>query len=325
MMLHRRSALAILASCLILPPALQAQDASQFPQREARLVVPFPPGGPTDVIARILAQGLEQSWPKPVIVDNKPGAGTLIGTQLVAKAPPDGHTFGMVISAYTINPAIRSNMPYDTLRDLTGITQVARANMVLVAAPGTPFNSVPELIAYARANPGKLSYATPGPGTATHLAGELFKKEAGVDIVHVPYNGSGPALTDVMGGRVDIMFDIYHSVKPHVEANKLKLLALTAAERDTAQPDVPVIAEQLPGFEVYSTIGLVAPAGTPPAIVQRIQADLAQVLATPAVRDRFAQLGITPVGSSPDTWNAFIRSEINRWTQVARDNNIRIE
>lgn len=266
----RRQACILLAAC-VAAPVLAQTDTHEFPQREVRLLVPFPPGGPTDVIARILAQGLDAKWGPPVIVENRPGAGTLIATQQIAKAPPDGHLFGMVISAYTINPAIRSNMPYDTLRDLTGITQVARANMVLVASPDTPFSTVPELIEYARANPGKLSYATPGPGTATHLAGELFKKEAGVDIMHVPYNGSGPALTDLMGGRVDIMFDIYHSVKPHVEAGKLKLLALTAAERDPAQPDVPVIAEQLPGFEVYSTIGMVAPAGTPAPVIQRIQ------------------------------------------------------
>lgn len=320
----RRQACILLAAC-VAAPVLAQTDTNEFPQREVRLLVPFPPGGPTDVIARILAQGLDAKWGPPVIVENRPGAGTLIATQQIAKAPPDGHLFGMVISAYTINPAIRSNMPYDTLRDLTGITQVARANMVLVAAPDTPFSTVPELIEYARANPGKLSYATPGPGTATHLAGELFKKEAGVDIVHVPYNGSGPALTDLMGGRVDIMFDIYHSVKPHVEAGKLKLLALTAAERDPAQPDVPVIAEQLPGFEVYSTIGMVAPAGTPAPVIQRIQQDLADILASAEVRERFGQLGITPVGSTPDDWNAFVRSEIERWTEVARDNNIRIE
>ncbi|MGE4337545.1 MAG: Bug family tripartite tricarboxylate transporter substrate binding protein [Pigmentiphaga sp.] len=320
----RRQACVLLAAC-VAAPVLAQPNASEFPQRETRLLVPFPPGGPTDVIARILAQGLDAKWGPPVIVENRPGAGTLIATQQIAKAPPDGHLFGMVISAYTINPAIRSNMPYDTLRDLTGITQVARANMVLVASPDTPFSTVPELIEYARANPGKLSYATPGPGTATHLAGELFKKEAGVDIMHVPYNGSGPALTDLMGGRVDIMFDIYHSVKPHVEAGKLKLLALTAADRDPAQPNVPVIAEQLPGFEVYSTIGMVAPAGTPAPVIERIQQDLADVLASEEVRERFSQLGITPVGSTPDEWNAFVRSEIERWTNVARENNIRIE
>lgn len=322
-----RYALGLLAVSLAIPAVAQAQaaPAAHFPSKEVRLIVPFPPGGPTDVIARLMAQGLDARWPVPVIVENKPGAGTLIGTQTIAKAPPDGHLFGMVISAFTINPAIRSNMPYDTLRDLTGITQVARANMVLVASPDTPFDSLEGLIEYARANPGALSYGTPGPGTGTHLAGELFKKEAGVDIVHVPYNGSGPALTDLMGGRLDVMFDIYHSVKPHVEAGRLKLLALTAGERDPAQPEIPVIAEQLPGFEVYSTIGMVAPAGTPAATILQIQQNLAAILASPDIRERFSQLGLTPVGSTPDDWNALIRSEIERWTQVARDNNIRLD
>lgn len=324
MQFQRFCAAAASALTLCLPFAAGAQTVD-FPKHESRLLVPFPAGGPTDVIARVVAQGLEAKWGKTVIVENKPGAGTMIAASTVAKAPPDGHTFGIVISAYTINPAIRSNMPYDTLKDLTGITQLARANMALVAQADVPFNTVPELIAYAKANPGKLTYATPGPGTGTHLAGEMFKKEAGVDIVHVPYNGSGPALTDLLGGRVDIMFDIVHSMRPHLEAGKLKALALTAAERDPALPGVGLIADQLPGFQVYSVIGLVTAAGTPAPIVAKIQADVADVLAAPDVKDRFEQLGITPVASTPDDWNAFIRSEIERWTQVARENDIRID
>lgn len=317
-----------IATAAVLTFALSAAAGAQevdFPKHESRLLVPFPAGGPTDVIARIVAQGLEAKWGKAVVVENKPGAGTMIAASTVAKAQPDGHTFGIVISAYTINPAIRSKMPYDTLKDLTGITQLARANMALVAQPGVPFNSVPELIAYAKANPGKLTYATPGPGTGTHLAGEMFKKEAGVDIVHVPYNGSGPALTDLLGGRVDVMFDIVHSMRPHLEAGKLKALALTAAERDPALPDVALIADALPGFQVYSVIGLVTTAGTPKPVVDKIQSDVAELLASPATKERFGQLGLTPVASTPEDWNAFIRSEIDRWSQVARENDIRID
>lgn len=312
---------ALLALACLGSPA----QAADFPTHDTRLIVPFPAGGPTDVIARILAQGLDARWGKPVVVENRPGAGTMIGAATVAKAPADGHTFGMVISAYTINPAIRSNMPYDTLRDLTGVTQVARANMTLVAPANAPFNDVASLVAYARANPGKLSYATPGPGTATHLAGEMFKRAAGVDILHVPYNGSGPALTDLLGGRVELMFDIVHSVRPHVADGKLKMLALTAAERDPSLPDVPLLAETLPGFEVYSVIGLVAPAATPADTVAALQASVAGVMAEPGVRQRFAELGITPVASTPDDFNAFIASDIARWTAVARDADIRID
>lgn len=323
MSLRTCASLAVLAVTLASP--LAAAQSTAFPAHDTRLVVPFPAGGPTDVIARILAQGLDARWGKPVVVENRPGAGTMIGAATVAKAPADGHTFGMVISAYTINPAIRSTMPYDTLRDLTGITQVARANMVLVAPPNAPFSDLPGLIDYARANPGKLSYATPGPGTATHLAGEMFKKAAGVDIVHVPYNGSGPALTDLLGGRVELMFDIVHSVRPHVADGRLRMLALTAAERDPTLPDVPLLADTLPGFEVYSVIGLVAPAATPPGTITALQQSVAGVMAEPAVRQRFADLGITPVGSTPADWNAFIASDIARWTTVAREAGIRID
>ncbi|GAA5236851.1 tripartite tricarboxylate transporter substrate binding protein [Verticiella sediminum] len=299
--------------------------AASFPTHETRFIVPFPAGGPTDVIARILAQGLDRTWQQPVVVENKPGAGTMIGAATVAKAPADGHTFGIVISAYTINPAIRSKMPYDTLRELTGITQVARANMALVAPADAPFDDVPGLVRYAQAHQGQLTYATPGPGTATHLAGEMFKRAAGAEIVHVPYNGSGPALTDLIGGRVDLMFDIVHSVRPHVQAGKLKLLAVTAGARDPEMPDTPTIAETLPGFEIYSTIGLVAPAATPEATIATLQRDVAGVLAQPEVRSKLAELGVTPVGSSPAEWNDFIRQDIQRWTEVARASGIRLD
>lgn len=319
-----QAVVAIMGAIAIAAPAFAA-PAEDFPQREVHLMVPFPLGGPTDVIARLLAQGLDDHWPTPVVVENRPGAGTLVGTQYVSRAKPDGHTIGMSISAYTINPAIRPSMPYDTLADLTGVTQVAQANMVLVASPDAPFDTLEGLISYARENPGKLSYATPGPGTGTHMAGEFFTKEAEVDIMHVPYNGSGPALTDLLGGRVDIMFDILHSVRPHLEAERLQLLAFTSAERDKDFPETPVIAEFLPGFEIYSTIGLIAPSGTPDDITLRIQQDVADVLATDHIQTRFNELGLIPVGSTPDEWNAFIRAEIERWTELAQAANIRIE
>ena len=315
------------AAIALLAPVSNAASAAvaDFPKHEARLIVPFPAGGPTDVLARMVAEGLNKKWGQAVVVDNKPGAGTMIGASIVAKAPPDGYTFGITITAYTINPAIRTTMPYDTLKDLTGITQLAQANMALVARPDLPFNSVAELVDYARKNPGMLTYATPGVGTGTHLAGEMFKKEAGIDILHVPYNGSGPALTDVLGGRVDLMFDILYSVQPHLNSGKLKVLALTTSKRDSSAPNIPTIAETLPGFQVYSTIGLVAPAATPAPVISKIQHDVAEFLAQPDTKKRFEALGVTPVGSSPDAWNALIRSEIQRWTKVARESKITVQ
>ncbi|GAB2893924.1 tripartite tricarboxylate transporter substrate binding protein [Paralcaligenes sp. KSB-10] len=317
--------LAAAIAALAIPVVTASAHAADFPQHEVRLVVPFPAGGPTDTIARIVAHGLNVKWGQPVVVENKPGAGTMIGTAQVAKAAPDGYTLGMAISAYTINPAIHSKMAYDTLKDLTGVTELARSNMVLVAQPGEPFNTLPELIKYARSHPGKLTYATPGLGTATHLAGEMFKKAAGVDIVHVPYNGSGPALTDLLGGRVDLMFDLVYSAHPYIESGKLKAIALTSAERDATLPSVPVMSDTLPGFKVYSVMGLVTTAGAPVPAVAKIQRDVAAVLAQPEVKKRFASLGVMPIGSSPADWNALIRSEIQRWTQVAHDSNIHLD
>lgn len=313
------------AACAALALAAQGAAAANFPDHEVRLMVPFPAGGPTDTIARIVAHGLGEKWHQPVIVENKPGAGTMIGTAMVAKSAPDGYTFGMAISSYTINPAIHSKMAYNTLKDLTGITELVRSNMVLVTRPNEPFKTLPELIAYARSHPGKLTFATPGLGTATHLAGELLKKEAGIDIVHVPYNGSGPALNDLLGGRVDLMFDLVYSAHPYIASGKLKPLAVLSGEKDATLPDTPPMQDTLPGFKIYSIMGLVAPAGVPAPVIDQIQRDVAAVLHQPEVRKRLTGLGVMPVGSTPQEWNALIRAEIKRWTQVAQEANIHLD
>ncbi|GAB7544034.1 tripartite tricarboxylate transporter substrate binding protein [Cupriavidus sp. 8B] len=305
--------------------AAQPDPASGYPNAPVRLIVPFPAGGPTDSLARLIAQKLQDKWKQSVIVDNKPGAGTVIGTDAVAKAPADGLTLGMAISAYTINPSVRTGMPYNTLKDLTGVTQLAAAQMVLVAAPGTPFNTIPELVAYARAHPGKLSYASPGAGTGTHLAGELFKNAARIDIVHVPYKGSGPAQTDVIGGRVELMFDVLQSALPMVQSGRLKVIALTSARRDRGFPQYPVIGETIPGFEVTSMFGLIAPAGIPAGIRKRIQVDAASVVHSAEVTDKLGALGMVPVGSSPEAFNGFIQAEIVKWGKVVKANDIHIE
>lgn len=313
---------AALAACAWLPVA---HAASPYPNGPVRLIVPFPPGGPTDALARVLAEGLQTRWKQPVIVENKPGAGTMIGADQVAKAAPDGQTIGMVNSAYTINPSVRRSMPYDTLRDLTGASQLVESKLVLVARADAPFNTVPQLIERARAQPGKLTYASPGAGTSTHLAGELFKSNAGVDIVHVPYKGSSPAQTDLIGGQVDIMFDVLQSALPLVQSGRLKIIALASAQRDPAFAQYPTVAETLKGFEVGSMFGLVAPAGTPQPVLAAIRDGAAAVLETPQVRRTLTDMGMTAVASTPEAFNGFLKAEIAKWREVVRTSGIQAE
>ena len=305
--------------------ALGTAQAQDFPRGPVRLVVPFPPGGPTDIVGRLMAQKLGEVWNGSVLVENKPGAGTSIGTDAVAKSAPDGQTIGMVITAYMINPSLQSKLPFDTLKDLANVTQLVTQHVVLVANPKVPFNTVAELVAYAKRNPGKLTYASPGTGTSAHLAGELLKSEAGIDMVHAPYKGSGPAQTDLVAGRVDIMFDVVHSAKPQVEAGRLKVIALAAPQRPAGLAQYPVIAETVPNVSVTSLFGLVVPAATPRPIVNRIYADSLKVLALPDVRERLAVLGLAVVGSNPEQFDAFVRSEIAKWAKVIKDNNIKAD
>jgi tripartite-type tricarboxylate transporter receptor subunit TctC len=296
-----------------------------WPAKPVRLVVPFPPGGPTDVVGRIVAGKLQEAWGQPVIVENKPGAGTIIGTDAVAKSPPDGTTIGMVITAHFINPALRSSMPYDTLKDLAHVTQLVAQHLVLVANAGVPFDTLPAMIGHAKAHPGKLRYASPGSGTSAHLAGELLKGEAAIDMVHVPYKGSGPAQADLLAGRVDLMIDVFHSARAHVEAGKLKVIALTAAQRPVNIRTYPLVAETLPGFNVTSLFGFVVPAATPRPVVSKIQADTARALNHPEVRSRLEAMGMEVVGSPPEQFDALVRSELAKWAKVVKDNNIRAD
>ncbi|HTP60487.1 MAG TPA: tripartite tricarboxylate transporter substrate binding protein [Burkholderiales bacterium] len=302
-----------------------AACAQDYPRGTVRLVVPFPPGGPTDIVGRLMAQKLGEVWNASVIVENRPGAGTSIGTDAVAKSAPDGQTIGMVITAYMINPSLQAKLPFDTLKDLANVTQLVTQHVVLVANPKEPFNTVAELVAYARKNPGKLTYASPGSGTSAHLAGELLKNEAGIDMVHVPYKGSGPAQVDLVAGRVDLMMDVYHSAKPQVDAGKLKVIALAAPTRPPGLAQYPVIAETVPNVSVTSLFGLVVPAATPRPIVNRIYADSLKVLAMPDVRERLTGLGLEVVGSSPEQFDAFVRSEIAKWAKVIKDNDIKAD
>jgi tripartite-type tricarboxylate transporter receptor subunit TctC len=322
-----RRCVAGIAACSLaaFATAPAAQTAPEFPRAPVRLVVPFPPGGPTDLLARILVGKLNEIWSQPVVVEYKPGAGTVIGVDFVAKSAPDGHTIALVNSAYTINPLLLKKMPYDTLRDLTGVTQVTNMTMAFVAAPSVPFDTVPQLVDWARKNPGKLSFATPGAGGTAHLLGELLNRAAGIDLLHVPYKGSSPAHSDVIGGRVELMFDPLFSVLQHVRAGKMKVVALASERRVPNFEQYPVIAEQYPSVTGSALLGLVVPAATPKAVIDRIQADVARSLDTPAERKRIAELGMDVVASTPAQFDAFIRAEMAKWGKVVREANIRIE
>ncbi len=291
--------------------------SKEFPERPVRLIVPLPPGGATDVVARLLAQKLEAAWGQPVVLDHKPGGGTVIGAQAVASAPPDGHTLGIVISAFTINPTLRKDLPYDTLKDFAPVTQIGNTLMALVGAPEAPAD-LNALVAAAKQRPGELAYASLGVGTGTHLAGELLKMRAGIDLLHVPYAGSAPAYKDLLGGRVPLAFVLLQSALPHVRAGRLKVLGVTAAKRSEAYPEYPALAEQLPGFSVDSMVGLVAPGATPKALVARIGSDAATALRDAALRAKYAELGMDPVGSSPEAFGAFLRAEIAKWAPVVK-------
>ncbi len=325
-MIPRRLALSACAATALmgaLPAA--AQQSDPWPTRPVTLVVPFAPGGPTDTVARMLAERLQAQWKQPVVLDYKPGGGTMVGTQLVARAPGDGHTLGMAISALMINPALQPKMPYDTLKDLAPVALIGQAHFGLFAHPSLEARNMPELIAYARRNPGKLSYATPGVGTGTHLAGELMQSLAGVQMVHVPYRGSAPAQQDVIAGRVPLLFDVQFSAMPFVREGRLKLLALASPRRAQLTPEVPLMEETLPGFSAMSLIGVIAPAATPRPLVDRIAADIGTAVRSPEMGARMAQLGMEPVGSTSAEYEAIVRTEIAKWTQVVKTAGIKLD
>jgi tripartite-type tricarboxylate transporter receptor subunit TctC len=310
---------------VLLLAALGTATAQNFPSRTVNLVVPNPPGGAIDIQARIYAQKLQAMWGQSVIVDYKPGAGTLLGMEHVARSAPDGHTLGMVVTPLVILPALREKMPYDTFKDLAPVTMTGTSSILIAASPNLPASNLSEVIALAKKQPGKLTYASPGLGSSMHLAGELLKLEAGVDILHVPFKGGAQAYPELMAGRIDLQLDPTFGIYRHVKAGKMKAIAVTSGKRDPSAPDVPAVAETIANFSVLSINGIVMAGGTPPELVRRINADFRKLLKEPDTAKRLEELGIEAVGNSPEEFAAFIKSEIERWTRVAKAANIKME
>ena len=307
-------------------PTAQAQTAADFPTAPVRLFVPFAAGGPTDVVARILAEQLSARWGgKTVVIENRPGAGTIVATALVAKSPADGHTMLVSTNSLLINPAINHSLPYDTQKDFAPVSMVATQPVALVANKAFAPNTVPELVAEAKKAAAPLNYTSPGPRGVGHLAGEMLKQRAGIDMVHINYNGSAPALTDVVAGRVPLMFDIWHSAKRYVDAGQLKLIASASNERFADAPNVAAMAETYPGFQVMAFNALVAPAGVPAPILDKLSADIRAVVSSEAFRDKTKHLGINAYGNTPTELSAWMRGEIARWQEVAKAANLKAD
>ena len=306
--------------------AASAQTTAEFPIRPVKLLVPFAAGGPTDVVARILADLLTARWNgQSVVIENRPGAGTIVATAAVAKSPADGYTMLVATNSLLINPAIGQKLPYDTEKDFAAVSMVATQPVALVANKAFPAETVPQLVEVAKKSPEPLNFTSPGPRGVGHLAGEMLKQRAGINMTHINYNGSAPALTDVIAGRVPLMFDIWHSAKRYVASGDLKLIAGAGAQRLGDAPDVPTIAETYPGFDVIAFNALVAPAGVPAPVLDKLSADIRAVVNSPEFADKVRNLGIFPLGNTPQELDAWMRKEIARWAEIAKAANIKAD
>jgi tripartite-type tricarboxylate transporter receptor subunit TctC len=293
--------------------------AQPYPAKPIRFVIPVPPGGGVDILARAIGQKLAESLKVPVVPENKPGGSAVVGTDLLAKSPPDGYTIMMAYTAHATNPYLNPNLPYDTAKDFTPVALVGYIPLVLVVHPSVPANSVKELVALAKAKPGQLQFASGGAGAGAHLSGELFRYLAEVDVTHIPYKGNAPALVDLLGGQVTMMFDTINTALPHVKSGRLKLLATTTPTRSSLAPEVPTMIEEgLPGFEVSAWYAVLAPARTPRDVVQRLNAEINKALADPEMKARFAAQGVEFVGGSPEQAESFVRNESARWQKVIK-------
>ena len=322
--MNRRIALLLL---LVLPALPAVALAQAWPSKPIKWVVPFAPGGTTDILARTVGDKLGAALGQPVIVENRPGAGGGVGADFVAKSPPDGYTLvGGTISTHAINASLYKSLPYDPVRDFVPITLIARLPNLLVVNPNVPAKNVAELVALMKANPGKYTFASSGNGTSQHLSGELFKSIAGVDMQHVPYKGSPPALQDVVGGQVTMTFDNITTALPLAKAGNLRALAVTTAQRSAVAPDVPTLAESgLAGYEIGSWQGVFAAAGTPPEIVRRLNTEIVRILKSPEIHDKLIALGAEPVGNSVDEFTAMVKSEVAKWGDVVKRSGARVD
>ena len=319
-------AAAIMASCALTTTACFGQSAPDYPARPIRLIVPFAPGGGTDITARTIAQKLTERWGQQVIADNRPGANGTIGADLIAKAAPDGYTFGMISSSHSVNPSLMKKLTYDLVQDLAPITQATSQPYALVVHPSLPARSMKELIALARARPGALNYGSSGTGGLSHLSGALLGSLAKVNIVHVPYKGGNPAMIDVIAGQIQMLYSTLLQAQSHIKSGKLRALGVTTAQRSPAAPQLPTMQEAgIAGYEVAGWYGVVAPAKMPPAIVTRLSQEIARILQAPEVRDRMSADGSEPVGSTPEQFGAHIKSEVAKWRKLIQEAGIRAE
>ena len=325
-----RSVLAVLFGAVLgllstLP--VVAQAPADFPKRPLRMVVPYPPGGSTDIVGRIIAAKLSESLGQQVIVDNRPGAGGNVGTDAVAKAPPDGHTLLMSsVTTLAIGASLYGKLPYDLNKDLEPVALVGSVPFVLLVNPALPVRSVRELVALAKEKPGQINFGSAGTGTSAHFAGEMFKSLAAIDIVHVPYKGNAPAITDLIGGQIQMMFDFLPSAMPFIKSGKVRALGITPTRRSAALPDIPTIAESgVPAYAVLSYFGVLVPAKTPASIVARLHSEILRLSSLPEVRERFAHEGIDPARETQEQFRAYLQSEIAKWTKVIKSTGVRAD
>jgi tripartite-type tricarboxylate transporter receptor subunit TctC len=299
--------------------------APTYPSRPVRLIVPFAPGGGLEITARSIGQKLTLKRGQAIVVDNRPGAATIVGTDIASKAAPDGYTLLMITTTFAINPSLYGKLPYDPLRDFAPVTQITSVPNILVVNPSIAAHSVRELIALVKAKPGQINYASAGAGTSPHLATELLKTMAGIDMTHIPYKGIPPAVTDVIAGRVSMLMTTTISAGPHVKSGKLRALAVTSPKRLAAMPDVPAIAETVPGYEADAFQAMVAPAGVPREIVRQLANDIADILRLPDVRERITADGAEPIGSTPEVFAVFLKKETTKWGKVVKDSGAKAE
>ena len=322
---HTMLLVAVLGS---MAAAVLAPDAwsQTYPAKPIRIVVPFPAGGTSDILSRAIGQKLTEEWKQQVIVDNRPGASANIGAEIVVKSPPDGYTLLCASTIHTINPSLYSKLSYDPVRDFSPITLIAATSQVLAVHPSVPVKSVKELIAYAKKRPGELNYSSAGNGSQPHLTAEIFKARTGINIVHVPYKGAPPAMTDLLAGHVALTFATSPSAVPHAKSGKLRALAVSTAKRIAALPDVPTIAESgVPGFEASGANGLVGPAGMPAAVVDRLNAAVVRIVKEPAMSKYLSDQGADPWTTTPAEYAAYIKSEVAKWAKAVKDSGAKVD